>query len=1507
MSRVFVVFVCLLFGLPLFSYQEEPSTLVGGLISPLTGQPVLSQTDLVVRGAQSIRLSRIYVSPEIPFSFPEKKQDQKEWDKYHLYQSIEKSYKGWQCYPHVRLKVKPSTKEILLTDSSGISFLFRVSGAETELVSPLDGVSNVCREVPSGTNDPRNTRISYEEGSNQIAVHTPEGICRHYLKKGWETLADQLFLLEKEILPNGKVLKYQYDITGELTSIEGLDPKERFVYTSLKIEGSPSKGNCRFTSSTGQTVDYGYETRSIQANLREKTKHWYGSKKEKSKYHFLCPPLLTSITSPLFRSETLEYSDLFLLRARSGKEELFSIESKGFGGSDSHFKVETILLPLGENDRFVPVYQLAYEPAIAGEKGGVTCVTNSDGTSTRIHVSKDLLPTLIQYFGEKGTLKKEKSFSWDQKNWLKAVEERDAERALLYRKTFEYDKYGNPILEAFTGELTGEGKEDTYTIRREFSQEGRNLPLKEEREEGKTVSYSYLPNTNLITSTFTKEGEVLILREFFEYDDSHNLVKSISDDGNSEEKENLSQVTQRRITTYSLRQSGPFLHMPESIVETYWESGIEKPVKKRDLVYDGEGNISQEEIYDSEGNLSYTLHRVYNERGDLLSETNCLGQEARYTYDNRGRLETSLNFSNRLQKNLVHDARGRLREVTERGDDGISHTEKLEYDACDRLVQKEDSFLNRTNYSYDPLVNRVIRTQFPSIQSEEGTQVTVTTEASFDPFGRQMSRTDANGNVTAYRHNTYGLPIEIRHPNGGSESFRYAKSGALINHTDQNGLTIQYKNDSLGRVVEKLYVSEEGKLLAEEKFTYKGLNLVSESDKEGNLTHYSYDGAGRKIREERSGRVTEFSYDPSGWLAVAVKYNENNSLWTRYKRDLAGRVLKEEQSDFNGTILYTIEYSYDEEGNQKTITRYINDEESIESFVYDSNGRLILHQDAAQHKTHLVYDEHCINGLGQKVVQIRTTDPLGVTTVETQDPFGRTVRLEMQSPEGITLVDQRKVYDPEGNLLIQNDRLIQGEGGRGGQTLRYTYTADHLVKSLTRGFGGEEARTTHYTYSASGKLQAKTLPDGVTLSYHYHPLGYLRYLYSSDGKIDHTFAHNRLGHLILAVDEQQNKTIKRKVDPFGNVLTETFPEGLALQKSYDQFNRPLSITMGEAGSVLYQYDPLFLRDLIRVSKEGETLYRHAYYKYDLDGNLVVEKLMGELGFVVHGTEVRGKKTSLSSPYFSQFCTYDARGNRTHSVADGLESLYSYDHTSQLTSEKRGSEALTYTHDSLHNRTLKNGISYHYNGLNELQSGEGIDFSYDLNGNRIESEHSHFLYDPLNRLTEAIVEGQKICFSYDPLGRRLSKTLYSSSDAGWEETDREYYLYDGENEIGAFTATNQPKNLKVSGLVTVGIELNGSPFASILDLQGNIRRLIDPRAKAIVDRADFTAFGKEQIPSHELLNPWGFAAKRLDPELGLIYFGKRYYDPQVGRWLTTDPAGFINGSNLYQYVFNNSFS
>ncbi len=216
------------------SLSSEPSYLVGGLISPLSGLPVLRQTDLVVNGAQRIILSRTYIPPYMPCSFIKKKHNQKEWDKYSLYEHLDHHYKGWQFYPHLKLQYTPCLKEVLLTDPNGMSLDFRFSGPNysvATLASSSYGLSNAFGDTPSGKYDPRNTRVFYEDNGNKITVYATDGTVRFYYKKGWTSETALLYLLEKEILPNGKVLKYHYTDRGQPNYVESLDPKERFVYS----------------------------------------------------------------------------------------------------------------------------------------------------------------------------------------------------------------------------------------------------------------------------------------------------------------------------------------------------------------------------------------------------------------------------------------------------------------------------------------------------------------------------------------------------------------------------------------------------------------------------------------------------------------------------------------------------------------------------------------------------------------------------------------------------------------------------------------------------------------------------------------------------------------------------------------------------------------------------------------------------------------------------------------------------------------------------------------------------------------------------------------------------------------------------------------------------------------------------------------------------------------------------------------------------------------------------
>jgi RHS repeat-associated protein len=1485
----------------LSALTSDEDGLIGGLISPLSGIPCLRQIDFTVIGAQEISLSRVYVSPYMPHLF------HKHWDAdcYHRRKYLMRHYEGWKFFPHQHLWLDATKKEVHLINPSAATYDFRITGSSTTLLHPYAASNLGGEELPSGKFDPKNTRISYENSC--FTVFSPDGSTRYYRHK-----RGTIFLLNKEILPNGKVLRYQYTDAGQLSLVESLDPKERYVYASIRVQGTPQEGRCNFTSSTGLSAFYTFENQRVQGKFKEG--------KKKIEYIFPLPPLMTAVNSPQYRGEISTHSSPnFLLQSFAGKDETFTLNHAPFGdGNRAHLRVDKLLLPVGTNDAFIPVYQMSYQPAIAGEREGKTTVKNSDGTSTIYHFSKNLLTTLVQYFEQDGSLKKEKLFSWNDKNWLVSIELKDENKQLLLRKNYEYDRFGNPITETLTGDLTGDNREDHYLIKREFSQDGRNLLLKEETQDGKITIFEYLPKTDLVTLKLIKDGNRVLIRETFQYDDCHNLTQKCIDDNNS----------QKRITNYILRQQQPFLHMPEWIEEKYFEKGDEKLLKRNHLSYDQYGNVSEKKVHDANGQYAYSIFKEYNERGDLLSETNPLGQKRTFAYDNKGRCIEETNFSQNLNEEKRYDTKGRLLEEKTTGEDGV-HNVAYQYNRSDDLIQKIDTYGNAFSYTYDSLSHKVSRTDSPAILTSDGQSSPVATYSTYDPWGREISKTDANGNTTHYRYNAYDSPTEITYPNGSKEIYRYTKDGRKASYTDREGLTIYYIHDVLDRVTSKSY----GKNLGKENFLYDSFNLLEESDLEGNTSHYFYDGIGRKICEENSGRTTAFGYDALGRLAEI----RNEDLRTHLKRDLADRLVEETKTDLNNSLLYKVGFAYDEDNNLNKIIRYIDGKESVESFVYDYFGRVTLHRDPLKHKTTTFYNENYTNDLGQRVLQITSVDPLNISKIKTQDPYSRDVQEKILNPQGATISCWDKIYNPQGNLTDWKDYLYENEQLKSIQIAHFAYTSDNKVKSSTRAFGTPEARTTLYTYTPGGKRETKALPNGIILTHTYTSLGFLETVSSSDGKIQHRFECNKNGELVHIIDEKEKLSIQREVDPFGNVTRETFSNGIEVTKSYDSFDRPQMLQIADIGHIAFTYDSLYLRSVSRFSKEGKLLYAHDYENYDLDGNLLLESLINNSGKIQHHIDLKGRKTEIASPYFSQKCLYDAGDNLTKSIVDQQSISYTYDELSQLT----GEDGLSYAYDSLFNRKMKNGQQFEVNNLNEIN-----ELIYDLNGNQIQKGDIQYIYDPLNRLIEANHAKRKIYFQYDPLGRRLAKIVMEKTASGWREDYRENYLYDGKHEIGALAPDGTLKNFRTLAILhkqmptmsidnddkqdiddqkedlqinsvayvdsiidltiptTVAVELNQKIFASITDAQRNICRLVDPFSKKIASQYDFTAFGEGENQNEK--NPWRYAAKRFDPELNLIYFGKRYYDPELARWLTTDPVGFVDSLNLYQYVLNNPF-
>jgi RHS repeat-associated protein len=77
-------------------------------------------------------------------------------------------------------------------------------------------------------------------------------------------------------------------------------------------------------------------------------------------------------------------------------------------------------------------------------------------------------------------------------------------------------------------------------------------------------------------------------------------------------------------------------------------------------------------------------------------------------------------------------------------------------------------------------------------------------------------------------------------------------------------------------------------------------------------------------------------------------------------------------------------------------------------------------------------------------------------------------------------------------------------------------------------------------------------------------------------------------------------------------------------------------------------------------------------------------------------------------------------------------------------------------------------------------------------------------------------------------------------------------------------------------------------------------VVDEATGAVVQELAYDAWGRVLVDTNPGFQPFGFAGGLYDPETGLVRFGARDYDPEVGRWTAKDPVRFEGGVNLYEY-------
>jgi RHS repeat-associated protein len=792
----------------------------------------------------------------------------------------------------------------------------------------------------------------------------------------------------------------------------------------------------------------------------------------------------------------------------------------------------------------------------------------------------------------------------------------------------------------------------------------------------------------------------------------------------------------------------------------------------------------------------------------------------------------------------------------------------LDYDGAGRITRVTDPIGRAVLYAYDGQGN------LATVTDPEGG----TTRYAYDSNNRLTTITDPKG--ITFLQNFYGPSGRVLRQvmaDGGEYRFRYQLTGGTSSGAGCTSVTGNLVSVTLpfvacptvdswenlqagytitgGAVTATTVVDPRGNATIT-RFNIRGYR-TSVTDALGQTNTMQLNAANQVISStDPLGRVTKIEYDVAGNVKKIVDPNnqsiqlEYHPIWNRITKvtDALNRVTELSYDPANGNLLsvtdplsHTTMMAYSAFGQPISVQGPIATE-SPTTFAYDTNGNLITTTDPLGNSTQRLYD--AVSRL------TALTDPRGLQTQFRYDGLNRVTEIA-DARQGIA----RFTYDPNGNLLTVSDAK--------NQATRYTYDSMDRVKTRTDAL----TRSETYTYDLVSNLKIIIDRNNQQTAFDYDALNRrVKATYQGDGT-EATFTYDNVGRLTKASD--------------------TAPGAGSIDFAYDTLNRLIQETTGQ-GSVNYQYDVLGRRTQMVANGQQPVMY-----SYDSASRLT-QVMQGSLA-VGLGYDNANRRTSLTYP-------------------NGTSTSYTYDVASRLTSMNHLGpggiiEALTYQYDVAGNQTSltrNNGTASSlppavtnasYDVVNEQTAFAGAALTYDNNGNLTSDGTNTYVWDARNRLV-AISGGVTASFTYDPLGRRISKTVNSVLSQ---------YGYDGNDIVmeigGGAVGASYLRSLRIDEPFIRQSSTGNEHYHT--DPLGNSMVLSNSQG-GVVSSYSYEPFGKSSATGGSA-NTLKYTGREEDGT-GLVYYRARYMNPRSGRFLSRDPQedGGLSG-NLYAYVGNNPLS